>query len=325
MKKILILGGGGYVGTQLSEILLKNYSVTVYDIFYFNWLLKNKKKLKNSERLIIKKKNVLDVVDRDLKNIDIVCDLVGIANDPSSDLNKDYSKIINCDARYNFAKIAKKNGVKRYIFNSTCSIYGFNKNKVFEKSKTNPLSCYAKAVYKAEKKIYSLRSNKFKVNILRNATLYGYSNTMRFDLVINLFTYLLLNNKKITINGDGRQSRPFLSVIDVSRMYDYIIKKNPGSFIVNVVAFSSNIRSLSKKIIKLLKKPNNLVKFDYANGDHRNYDVGSKNLRKFFKNFKFTPLLHDLKKLTKKIKSQKLKLNTNSVRVKFYKKILKAL
>ena len=116
MKKILILGGGGYVGTQLSEILLKNYNVTVYDIFYFNWLLKNKKKLKNSERLIIKKKNVLDVVDKDLKNIDIVCDLVGIANDPSSDLNKDYSKIINCDARYNFAKIAKKKWGKKIHF-----------------------------------------------------------------------------------------------------------------------------------------------------------------------------------------------------------------
>ena len=148
---------------------------------------------------------------------------------------------------------------------------------------------------------------------------------LRFDLVINLFTYLLLNNKEITINGDGRQSRPFLSVMDVSRMYDYIIENNPGSFIVNVVAFSSNIRSLSKKIVKLLNKPNDLVKFDYANDDHRNYDVGSKNFRKFFKNFKFTPLLHDLKKMTKKIKSQKLKLNTNSIRVKFYKKILKAL
>ena len=56
MKKILILGGGGYVGTQLSEILLKNYNVTVYDIFYFNWLLRNKKKLKNSKRLTIKKR-----------------------------------------------------------------------------------------------------------------------------------------------------------------------------------------------------------------------------------------------------------------------------
>lgn len=325
MKKILILGGGGYVGTQLSEILIKNYSVTVYDIFYFNWLLRNKDRFKNSKRLIIKKKNILDVVDKDLENIDIVCDLVGIANDPSSDLNKVYSRVINCDARYNFAKIAKKNGVKRYIFNSTCSIYGFNKNKLFEKSKTNPLSCYAKAVYKAEKKIYSLKSNNFKVNILRNATLYGFSNTMRFDLVINLFTYLLLNNKEITVNGDGRQSRPFLSVMDVSRMYDYIIKNEPDSFIVNVAAFSSNIRSLSNKIIKLLKKPKELVKFDYANGDHRNYDVGSKNFKKFFRNFKYTPLIYDLKKMTKKIKSQKLKLNKNSVRVKFYKKILKAL
>ena len=210
MKKILILGGGGYVGTQLSKILLKKYKVINYDLFYFNWLIKNKKKLKNSNRLFLKKKNILDVEDIDLKNVDIVCDLVGIANDPSSDLNKSYSRIINCDARYKFAKLAKKNGVKRYIFNSTCSIYGFNKNKVFETSKANPLSCYAKSVYKAEKKIYSLKSKNFKVNVLRNATLYGFSDTMRFDLAINLFTYLLLHNKKITINGDGKQSRPFL-------------------------------------------------------------------------------------------------------------------
>ena len=90
MKKILILGGGGYVGTQLSKILLKKYKVINYDLFYFNWLIKNKKKLKNSNRLFLKKKNILDVEDIDLKNVDIVCDLVGIANDPSSDLNKSY-------------------------------------------------------------------------------------------------------------------------------------------------------------------------------------------------------------------------------------------
>ena len=325
MKKILIVGGGGYVGAQLSQILLKNYKVIVYDLFHFNWLLKNKNKLNNSNRLILKKKNILDVKEEDFKDVDIVCDVVGIANDPSSDLNKSYSRLINCDARYKFAKLAKKNGVKRYIFNSTCSIYGFNKNKVFEKSKTNPLSCYAKAVYRAEKKIYLLKSENFKVNILRNATLYGFSDTMRFDLVINIFTYLLLKNEKITIDGDGKQSRPFLSVTDISRMYDYIIKNEPDSFVVNALAFSSDISSLSKKIIKLLKKPKTLIKFDYSKIDHRNYNVGSKNFKKYFKNFKFTSLDNDLKKMINQIKLKKLKPNINTIRVKFYQSILKTL
>lgn len=325
MKKILIIGGGGYVGTELSKILLKKHKVIVYDLFYFDWLLKNKNKLKNSSNLFIKKKNILSVEDKDFKDVDIVCDLVGIANDPSSDLNKLYSRMINYSARYKFAKFAKKNGVKRYIFNSTCSIYGYNEKKVFERSKTNPLSCYAKAVLKAEKKIYLLRSKNFKVNILRNATLFGFSNTMRFDLVINLFAYLLLKNRKITINGDGMQSRPFLSVNDISRIYDNIITKNPKSFIVNVLAFSINIKILSKKIIKILKKPSNFISYDLSKKDHRNYNVGSKNFKKFFKQFKFTSLDYDLKKMINHIKNKKLKPNVNTIRVKFYEKIFKTL
>ncbi len=325
MKKILIVGGAGYVGTELTQLLLKNFQVTIYDLFYFNWILKNRKKIKNNNRLILKKKNILDVKKEDFKDIDTICDVAGIANDPSSDLNKNYSTKINYHARYKFAVLAKRSGVKRYIFNSSCSIYGFNKKKVYEKSKMNPLSCYAKAVYKAEKKIFKLRSKNFRVNILRNATLYGFSNAMRLDLVINVFSYLLLNNKKITIDGDGKQSRPFLSVNDVSRIYEYIIRKNMESFIVNVLAFSTNINSLSKKIIKLLKKPKSLIKFNPSNRDHRNYNVGSKNFRKYFKGFKFTKIEKDLKKLIKQIRIKKFRPNATTVRVKFYEKKLKAL
>ena len=148
---------------------------------------------------------------------------------------------------------------------------------------------------------------------------------MRLDLVINVFSYLLLNNKKITIDGDGKQSRPFLSVNDVSRIYEYIIRKNMESFIVNVLAFSTNINSLSKKIIKLLKKPKSLIKFNPSNRDHRNYNVGSKNFRKYFKGFKFTKIEKDLKKLIKQIRIKKFRPNATTVRVKFYEKKLKAL
>ena len=153
MKKILISGGAGYLGSFLSTYLLKKFNVVIYDEFYFPWILKNKKKIKFNKRLTLIKKNILDVKIKDFKDIDIVCDLNGIPNDPASELNKKFTWKINYTGRKNFAKIAKKAGVKRYIFNSTCSVYGFNNNYVNENSSTKPLSTYAKANFKAEKYI----------------------------------------------------------------------------------------------------------------------------------------------------------------------------
>ena len=92
--------------------------------------------------------------------------------------------------------MAKKAKVKRYIFNSTCSIYGYNKNKVYENGRKNPISTYAKANLKAENFIYKLKNKKFKVNSLRNSTLFGFSHSMRVDLVIYIFLLNILKKKK---------------------------------------------------------------------------------------------------------------------------------
>ena len=91
-----------------------------------------------------------------LKGVNIVCDLNGIPNDPSSELNKKHTWEINYNGRKKFAEMAKKSGVERYIFNSTCAVYGFNKKTVDENSKTNPLSTYAQANLKAEKQYSKL-------------------------------------------------------------------------------------------------------------------------------------------------------------------------
>ena len=199
MKTILISGGAGYLGTELTKFLLKKYNIIVYDKFYFLWLRKNKNKLKFKNRLKFVKKGIDEVTIKDFSNVDIVCDLNGIPNDPSSEINPKKTWDVNFFGRYKFAKKAKQSGVKRFIFNSTCSVYGYNKKKVFEKSKKNPISTYAKANYKAEKFIYNMRSKKFKVNILRNSTLFGFSNTLRLDLVINIFVYNLIKNQKYSL------------------------------------------------------------------------------------------------------------------------------
>ena len=113
---------------------------------------------------------------------------------------------------------------------------------MFEQSIKKPISTYAKANLMAEKKIYQLKDKKFKINILRNSTLFGFSNTMRLDLVINIYVYKIMNNEKIIIDGDGKQWRPFISLSDICGIYHYILKRKKfPSFICNLVSFNSTL------------------------------------------------------------------------------------
>jgi len=324
MKKILISGGGGYLGTQLSQFLLKKHKVIIFDKFYFPWILKNKKKIKYNNDLSFIKKNISSAKLNDFKGVDIVCDLNGISNDPSSELNPKHTWKLNFNDRVNFAKLAKKAKIKRYIFNSTCSVYGFSNKKVFENGAKKPVSTYAKANLKAESSIYKMRDKNFKVNSLRNSTLYGFSNSMRLDLVINIFVLNILKKKKITIDGDGNQFRPFISVNDVCKIYDLLIENEKlPSFISNIVSFNSKIKDIAFKVCKILKSNKKNIIFKKSFSDKRNYNVGSKNFRKFFgRKFKFSKFDFEIKNLSKNLKKYKINFSKNTVRMKFYKDIL---
>ena len=324
MKTILISGGGGYLGTQLSQFLLKKHKVIIFDKFYFPWILKNKKRIKNNNNLSFIKKNISSAKLSDFKGVDIVCDLNGISNDPSSELNPKHTWKLNFNDRVNFAKLSKKAKIKRYIFNSTCSVYGFSNKKVFESGAKKPISTYAKANLKAESFIYRMKDKKFKVNSLRNSTLYGFSNSMRLDLVINIFVLNILKKKEITIDGDGNQYRPFISVNDVCKIYDLLIEKDKlPSFITNIVSFNSKIKDIAFKICKILKSNKKNIIFKKSFSDKRNYNVGSKNFRKFFgRKFKFSKFEFEIKNLSKNLKKYKINFNKNTIRMKFYKDIL---
>ena len=324
MKTILISGGGGYLGTQLSQFLLKKHKVIIFDKFYFPWILKNKKKIKNHNNLSFIKKNISRAKLNDFKDVDIVCDLNGISNDPSSELNPKHTWKLNFNDRVNFAKLSKKAKIKRYIFNSTCSVYGFSNKKVFENGSKKPISTYAKANLKAENFIYKMRDKNFKVNSLRNSTLYGFSNSMRLDLVINIFVLNILKKKEITIDGDGNQYRPFISVNDVCKIYDLLIENDKlPSFISNIVSFNSKIKDIAFKICKILKSSKKNIIFKKSFSDKRNYNVGSKNFKKFFgRKFKFSKFEFEIKNLSKNLKKYKINFDKNTIRMKFYKDIL---
>ena len=322
MKTILISGGAGYLGTELTKSLLKDYKVIVYDRFNFPWIIKNLKKIKNYKRLKIIKKDIKEVSVDDFFDVDYVCDLNGIPNDPASELNPKKTWEINYRARYNFAKKAKLAKVSRYIFNSTCSIFGHNKKTVYENSIKQPISTYAKANLMAEKKIFKLKNRNFKMNILRNSTLYGFSNSMRLDLVINIYIYKIMNNQKIIVDGDGNQWRPFISVRDICGIYQYILKKKKlPSFICNLVAFNSTIKIIANKIARIFKVKESKIVYNKKNYDKRNYRVGSKNFKKYFKNFKFSNFSNEVIDLKKKMKFFKVKQNLRTVRMLYYKKL----
>jgi len=322
MKTILISGGAGYIGTFLTIQLLKTNIVIVYDEFNFDWLLKNKKKIKNNKRLFLLKKDIGDVEVSDFKDVDIVCDVSGISNDPSSELDSKFTWKVNFYSRTKFAKIAKKAGVKHYIFNSTCAVYGHNDKIVFESSVKKPLSTYAKANLRSETLIYSLKSKTFAVNILRNSTLFGASPTMRLDLVINNFVYNHIERKNIVINGDGKQWRPFVSVQDIANIYTILVSRKAQSFICNLVAFNLKISDLAIKVSKILKIPKENIVYKKDNNDLRNYKISNKKFQKLFAGFKFTSLDKEVLALKKHYIKFKTKRNIRTIRMLFYKKKL---
>ena len=149
---------------------------------------------------------------------------------------------------------------------------------------------------------------------------------MRLDLVVNIWVYNLLKNKNITIDGDGEQFRPFLSLNDVSNVYKTIIKKHKslGSFICNLVSFNLKIKFLAEQIVKIINKKGTKIVYNPNNKDKRNYIVGSNVFKnKFGKNFKFSKFNTEIKNLYLKMKFNKTKLNDQTIRMKYYKKILK--
>lgn len=318
--KILISGGGGYLGTELTQFLLKqNYHVKVIDNFYFDYLLKNKSKIKNNKNLILKKKDITKIVKKDFEGYDVVIDLNGISNDPVGELRPKYTRQVNFTGRLRTAKFAKDSGIKRYILHSTCAVYGKNKNFINEATKTNPQSIYAKANLMADLEIFKLKSKIFKINILRCATIYGFSNTMRLDLVINKFVYEITKGRKIQVDGDGQQYRPFISINEICLIYHSIIRQNNSlsSFRANIVGFNSTIKNILLKIKKTLK-----IKAEYSfsksNIDKRNYKI-TNNLKKFKIKIKKSNFDKEIKILKNKFSSNKIKYDKKTVRILFYK------
>jgi nucleoside-diphosphate-sugar epimerase len=223
MSKVMVTGAGGYIGTQLVRDLVKaGHEVTAVDRFFFG-----KEPLSEfigNNKVTIKQKDIRDLDQNDFKGHDAVCDLACLSNDPAGEIDPQLTYQINRDGRIHVAKTAKQAGVPKYIISSSCSVYGKGEEpQLSETSKTNPISVYAKSTLEAEQQNLSIADNNFSVTSLRNATVFGLSTRMRFDLVVNLMTLTAFQKGRIIVMGGGLQWRPLVHLSDVSKAFIIVI------------------------------------------------------------------------------------------------------
>jgi nucleoside-diphosphate-sugar epimerase len=214
---ILVTGNRGYVGSVLTEMLLaKGYQVTGFDTDYYSGCDFNN--FNFSIKQISKDIRIVD--DNDLVGIDAVIHLAALSNDPLSLFVPKLTSDINFLSSLKLAELSKRNGIKRFILSSSCSMYGIaGEEAVSEDSKLAPATAYAVSKVKAEEEISKLADESFSPTFLRFSTAYGISPRLRCDLVVNNLTGWAYTTGKIRIMSDGSPWRPAIHVEDFSRAF----------------------------------------------------------------------------------------------------------
>lgn len=284
MKNVFITGGGGYCGAILVPKLLdKGYNVSIYDTFYFG-----SDHLNHHPNLKLIKGDLRDrsKLRESLKNQNSVIHLACISNDASFELNESLSTSINYDAFEPLVSESKNNGVNRFIYASSSSVYGVSKKKnVKEDHPLVPLTLYNKYKGLCEPILLSEINNNFVGTIFRPATVCGYSPRMRFDLSVNILTNLAIRNSKITVFG-GDQLRPNLHIEDYSRVVIKILESevekingeifNVGSQNLSILEIANLVKSTVPKYINNI---NDISIEITSSNDPRSYHINSDKIK----------------------------------------------
>jgi nucleoside-diphosphate-sugar epimerase len=275
VERVLVVGGAGYLGSTLVPLLLnRNYRVRVLDSLMFgDASLKAVRHHPNFELRIGDVRDIEAVVGA-MKSCDAVIHLAAIVGDPACDENKPLAAEINRAATRMLIDIARGFGVQRFLFASTCSVYGACDYLVDEHTAPAPLSVYAHTKVDSENLLLESADDNFTTCILRMGTLFGLSPRLRFDLVVNLLTGRAATIGKITV-FNGQQWRPFVHVKDAARAFILALETNPAVVskqIFNVGDYNLNyqLSQVSETIAQIVPT----VEVQHVeNSDHRNYRV----------------------------------------------------
>lgn len=242
--KILVTGGCGYKGHVLvPKLLNRGYEVVVMDTMWFGNFLEPHSNLSVIEG------DVLDIDKVNLDGVDCIIHLCSIANDPCGDLNPKLTWEVSALATMQLADKAKRKGVKRFIYASSGSVYGVkDEPQVTEDLELKPISEYNKTKMVAERVLLSY-NNDMIVQIVRPATVCGYSPRMRLDVSVNMLTMQALSKGKITVFG-GTQTRPNIHIDDITDVYLHMIDHPEATGIYNAGFENISILDIAKMVTK---------------------------------------------------------------------------
>jgi nucleoside-diphosphate-sugar epimerase len=290
--KILLAGGCGYVGTMLyNHLKEKQHDITIVDLQWFG----NKT---NCDKVI--KKDIFDLKQEDIIGFDTVVFIAGLSNDPMADFSPSENFIQNSACPSYLAYISKKAGVKKFVYASSCSVYGFSDDRFStEEDPTFTQHPYGISKLQGERGVLQIADDNFKVIALRKGTVCGYSPRMRLDLVLNIMFKHAITTRTITVNNPEIW-RPILSIQDAVQAYTNAIEIEAPSGTYNICSDNYQIKELAQIVKEEIEKsfPEKTININSLNvQDVRNYKVSCEKANKslnFIPYFKTEHILKDL-------------------------------
>lgn len=267
--KLLVAGGAGYIGSYLIPVLLEHgYDTDVVDLLWFGNNL--------PEDVNVFQKDLFKCQKEDLEQYDQVLFLAGLSNDPMAEFDPSMNFVFNGALPSYLAFVAKKAKVKRFIYASSCSVYGYTVNELYNEQ--SPVTCgypYGISKLQGERGVLQLQDENFSVIALRQGTVCGYSPRMRLDLIVNTMFKFVMTDKKITVNNPSIW-RPILDIRDAATAYLRAIQADYSlSGVYNVASGNYTVGQVGDMVkIEMEKLLGSRIDITLKNiDDFRNYKV----------------------------------------------------
>jgi nucleoside-diphosphate-sugar epimerase len=285
--RVLVTGHHGYIGAVMTHVLREvGHQVVGLDTFYYEDCTLGR----DDEKVEAIRKDVRDVTPKDLAGFEAVVHLAALSNDPLGELKADWTEDINFRGSLRLAQAAREAGVKRYLFSSSCSMYGAAGDDVLaEDAPLRPLTSYAASKVRTEAEVSRLASRDFSPVFMRNATAYGVSPRLRADIVLNNLVGWAFTTGKVKIMSDGSPWRPIVHIEDISRAFVVALtapREKIHNQAFNIGANGENYRVRDLAEIVLQTVPGSKVEYAGQGGpDPRNYRVDFSRFARAFPDF----------------------------------------
>lgn len=288
-KRILVTGHNGYIGSVMAPYLWSaGYDVVGLDTDYFRACTL----VPDRGRVPEIRKDLRDVEPADLRGFHAVIHLAALSNDPIGNLNEAWTRQINGEATVRLAEMAKAAGVRRFVFSSSCIMYGMSEASVCdETAPLAPQTEYARSKVVAEEALASLADDGFSPTYCRNGTVYGLSPRMRFDTVLNNFMGSAFTTGRVEVFSDGTPWRPVVHVQDVARAFKAVLEApladvHNQAFNTGADHLNHRVREIAELVVEAVPGAE-LVMKPQPGADQRTYKADFSKFARTFPDFEF--------------------------------------